>query len=94
PTCSDVARQTLATWPPEKIASLLPNPEASAEALAYCASQADVPESLVAIIAGHPNAGDDALAPLAGRLSREQIQQIAANDARLETLPQFVARIG
>ncbi len=93
PTCSDVARQTLAAWPPEKIASLLPNPEASGEALAYFASQPDVPESLVAIIAGHPNAGDDALAPLAGRLSREQLQQIAANDARLETLPQFVARL-
>ncbi|MFQ5722913.1 MAG: hypothetical protein ACE5G6_00365 [Terriglobia bacterium] len=93
PTCSDVARQTLAAWPLEKCASLLPDPEVSGEALAYFASQPDVPDSLVTIIAGHPNAGDDALAPLAGRLSLEQIQQIAANDARLEALPQFVAAL-
>lgn len=93
PTCSEVARETLAGWPPEKCAALLADPEASAETLAYFAAQPEAPESTVAAIAGHPNADDEALAPLAARLSVDQVQHIAGNNARLETLPQFVARL-
>lgn len=92
PTCSGTARQTLAGWPPEKIAAALAQPEASAEALAYFAAQKDLPESLLPVIAGHANAGDEALAPLTSRLTLEQIQSIA-DDARLPLLPQFVAAV-
>src|SRR3989304_1289584 len=70
PTCSGTARQTLGGWPPEKIAAALAQPEASAEALAYFAAQKDLPESLLTVIAGHANAGDEALAPLARGAAR------------------------
>jgi len=92
PTCSGTAKQTLAGWPPEKIAAALAQPEASAEALAYFAAQKDLPESLLPVIAGHANAGDEALVPLASRLTLEQIQSVA-DDARLPLLPQFVAAV-
>ena len=92
PTCSGTARQTLGGWPPEKIAAALAQPEASAEALAYFAAQKDLPESLLPVIAGHANAGDEALVPLASRLTLEQIQSVA-DDARLPLLPQFVAAV-
>jgi hypothetical protein len=92
PTCSGTAKQTLAGWPPEKIAAALAQPEASAEILAYFAAQKDLPESLLPVIAGHANAGDEALVPLASRLTLEQIQSVA-DDARLPLLPQFVAAV-
>lgn len=91
PTCSEVAKQTLASWPTEKAASLLGQPTASAAVLAYFSAQREVPAAFVSLIAGHPQAGDDALAPLAGRLTLEQIQAIASNDARLPELPRFIA---
>lgn len=90
PTCSEVARQTLAGWPAEKCATLLGQAETSPEALAYFAAQKEVPEAIAAVIATHPHAGDDALGPLAGRFSLKQVEAIAANDARLAELPQFI----
>jgi len=91
PTCSGTARQTLAGWPAEKVAGALAQPDASAEALAYFAAQKDLPDSLFKLIVEHPNAGDEALAPLVPRLSLEQLQAVAAHDTRLPLLPQFVA---
>src|SRR3972149_3372387 len=92
PPGSGTAGQPLGGWPPEKIAAALAQPEASAEALAYFAAQKDLPESLLPVIAGHANAGDEALVPLASRLTLEQIQSVA-DDARLPLLPQFVAAV-
>lgn len=93
PTCSDVAKQTLSSWPPQKCATVLADPETSAEALAYFAVQAGVPDVVVASIAAHPNANDEALAPLARRLSLEQIQPIVDNQKRLAELPGFVSAL-
>lgn len=91
PTCSEAAKHTLASWPPEKCAALLADPEASPEALAHFAGQPQVPEAIVAAIAGHPHAGEAALAPLAARLSLDQVQRLAGNESRLEEMPLFVA---
>lgn len=91
PTCSETAQRTLASWPVEKCAALLARPETPAEVLAYFASQKEVPEAIAAAIAPHPHAGDDALAPLAARLSLEHIQQVVAHDARLEEMPRLIA---
>lgn len=93
PTCSEVAKQTLSTWPVEKCAAALAEPQTSAEALAYYAHQKEVPEALVAVIAAHPHAGDEALTPLAKRLSLEQVQKIVGDGARLETLPGLVVAL-
>ena len=48
------------------------------------------PQALVTIIAAHPNADDAALAPLAPRLSLEQLQHITSTDERLDLLPTFI----
>lgn len=93
PTCSEVAKQTLAGWPADKVAGVLARPEASAEALAYFAAQKEVSEALTTIIAAHTNAGDEALAPLATRLSAEQVQKLAADEARLAVLPGTVTAL-
>jgi hypothetical protein len=93
PTCSDVAKQTLAGWPADKVAAALAQPETSAEALAYFAAQPTVPDGLVGVIGSHPNAGDDALTPLAPKLTLEQIQGIAASDERLALLPGLVTAL-
>lgn len=93
PTCSETAKRTLAGWPAEKVAGALSRAEASAETLAYFAAQKDLPENLLKVIVAHPNAGDEALAPLAARLALEQVQRVAADDARLPLLPQFVAAL-
>lgn len=91
PTCSEAAKQTLAGWPTEKCTALLAQPETSAEALAYFAGQTEVPEAVVSTIAQHPNANDEALAPLAGRFSLEQLQRLLGDDTHLQERPQFVA---
>ena len=91
PTCSETAQRALASWPVEKCAALLADPDISAEALAYFASQQQVPAAIVAAIARHPNAGDEALAPLATRLSLEQAEEITDNDTRLGEMPRVVA---
>ena len=98
PTLSEEAKKTLAGWTTEKIAGLLALPDCSAEVLAYFAAQPapmksgpQPPEAAVNAIAAHPNADDAALAPLAPRLSLEQVQYIAASDERLDLLPSFVA---
>jgi hypothetical protein len=73
------------------VAAALAQPEASAEALAYFAGQKDLPDALLKVIVEHPNAGDEALAPLVPRMNVDELQTFAANDARLPLLPQFVA---
>jgi len=93
PTCSETAKKTLASWPVEKCAQALAAPDASPEVLAYFASQKSVPDSLVSAIANHANADDHALAPLAPRLSLQQIEGIAASQARLGHLPGFVKAV-
>jgi hypothetical protein len=90
PTLSEEAQKTLSTWSTEKIAGLLAQPDCAAETLAWFAAQPLVPEALATAIASHPHADDAALAPLAPRLALEQVEQIAASDERLETLPSFV----
>ena len=93
PTCSEVAKETLAGWPPEKCAPLLAEPLTSAKTLAYFSSQPDPAEIVVNAIASHPHADDQALAPLAPRLSPEQVQQIASNQERLAEMPQFAGKL-
>ncbi|MFQ5662943.1 MAG: hypothetical protein ACE5HL_03835 [Terriglobia bacterium] len=93
PTCSEVAKQTLAGWPTEKCAALLAQPETSPAVLAYFASQQEVPEAVVAAVVRHPNADDPTLAALAGRLPLETIQQMASPGDRFEQMPQFVAAL-
>lgn len=91
PTCSEAAKQTLAGWPAEKCAAALADPAASAEALAYFAAKKDLPEAMVQTIAAHANAGEEALAALAPRMSLAQLQAAAASEERLHLLPSFVA---
>ena len=93
PTCSQAALDTLAGWPAEKCVPLLALPDSSAEVLAYFASQKEVPEAMLSAIAAHPNADDAALAPLAPRLSMEQVQAILGNEERLEALPSFITAV-
>lgn len=93
PTMVEAARATLASWTPEKIAEALADAETSADALAHFASQKDLPDARVQIIAGHPHADDRCLTPLAPRLSLEKIQAIAAQPDRLAELPGFVAAL-
>ena len=93
PTCSEAAKKTLASWPVEKCALALADPDASPEALAYFASQENVPDTLVSLIAGHANAGDRALMPLTARLPFEQIERIAGHQAQRAHLPGFVKAV-
>lgn len=93
PTCSETAKKTLASWPAEKCAQALAAPDASPEALAYFASQKNVPDTLVSLIAAHAHAGDRTLAPLAPRLSLQQIEGIAASQTRLGHLAGFVKAV-
>ncbi len=93
PTCSEVAKETLAGWPPEKCAPLLADLLTSAETLAYFSRQPDPVEAVVNAVANHPHADDQALAPLAPRLSLEQIEQIAGSEERVAEMPQLVAAL-
>ncbi len=93
PTCSEVAKETLAGWPPEKCAPLLAEPLTSAETLAYFSRQPEPVEAVVNAVANHPHADDQALAPLAPRLSLEQIEQITGSEERLAEMPQLVAAL-
>ena len=97
PTMSEEAKKTLSGWTTEKVAPLLAQPDCSAEVLAYFAAQpapmksgTHPPDAIVTAIAAHPNADDASLAPLAPRLSLEQLQQITSSDERLDLLPTFV----
>jgi len=90
PTMSEEAKKTLSGWTTEKVAPLLAQPDCSAEVLAHFAAQTHPPDAIVTAIAAHPNADDAALAPLAPRLSLEQLQQITSSDERLDLLPTFV----
>lgn len=92
-TCSDAARQTLASWPAEKIAQLLATPNISAETLAYFAQQATLADGIAAVIAAHPNVSDAALAALAPRLSLGQLQPLLVSTERLSNLPGFVGAV-
>ncbi len=91
PTCSQAARETLVGWPAEKCIPLLARPDCAVEVLAYFASQPEVPEAMLNAIAAHSKADDAALAPLAPRLSLEQVQAILADEERREGLPSFIA---
>ncbi|MFQ5776842.1 MAG: hypothetical protein ACE5IP_02405 [Terriglobia bacterium] len=91
PTCSEAAQATLGGWPEEKCVPLLADPQVSPEALAYFAAQPQVSERLVTAIAEHPKAGDEALAPLASRLTTEQVERLGGANARLEAMPQLAA---
>ena len=93
PTCSQAARDTLAAWPAEKCLPLLARPDCSADVLAYFAAQKDAPDPMLNAIAAHPKADDAALAPLAPRLSLEQVQAILADEERLEALPSFITTV-
>lgn len=93
PTCSEVAQRTLASWPAEKCAQLLAQPQVSAETLEYFACQAQLPEALVAIIIAHPQASDAALTILTPRLTPAQLQPLVADAARLSQLPEFLAAV-
>ena len=93
PTCSEVAKETLTGWPPEKCAPLLADPLTSAETLAYFSRQPDPVEAVVNAVANHPHADDAALAPLTPRLSLEQIEQITGSEERLAEMPQLVAAL-
>lgn len=90
PTMSEEAKKTLSGWTTEKVAPLLAQPDCSAEVLAHFAAQTHPPDAIVTAIAAHPNADDASLAPLAPRLSLEQLQQITSSDERLDLLPTFV----
>ena len=71
-----------------------PHPSASGSGGGFSQSAerlgAGPPDAIVTAIAAHPNADDAALAPLAPRLSLEQLQQITSSDERLDLLPTFV----
>ncbi len=90
PTLSEEAKKTLAGWTTDKIAGLLALPDCAAEVLAWFAAQTHPPDAIVNAVAAHANADDAALAPLAPRLSLEQLQHIAGGDERLSSLPSFV----
>lgn len=91
-TCSDTARATLASWPEEKIAQALAEPETSPEMLAYFGARGELSELLLNVIATHPHADDSALAPLAARLSLAHLERICGDPAHLAHLPNFTAR--
>lgn len=93
PTCSEVAQQTLAGWPPEKCARLLAAPDMAPETLEYFARQSDVADGIAAVIASHPNASDVALAALAPRLPLEHLQPLLNATDRLPHLPFFVTTV-
>jgi hypothetical protein len=91
PTCSQAARETLASWTAEKCLPLLARPDCAADVLAYFASQPEVPEAMRDVIAAHSHADDAALAPLAWQLSLEQVHAILGDEERLEGLTNFIA---
>lgn len=93
PTCSEEAQRTLASWPEEKCSELLAAPDTSAEVLAWFARRENVSDAMVRLIADHPNAGDDALAALAGRLSLLQVRKLAGHPERFATLLHFAAAL-
>lgn len=93
PTCSEVAQQTLAGWPPEKCARLLAAPDMAPETLEYFARQSDLADGIAAVIASHPNASDEALAVLAPRLPLEHLQPLLNATDRLPHLPLFVTTV-
>lgn len=93
PTCSEQAKQTLASWPAEKCAKLLTEPDISAPTLEYFARQPALADGIAAVIASHPNASDEALAALAPRLSLDQLTPLLGNSERLANLPNFVSAV-
>ncbi len=93
PTCSEMAQRTLASWPVEKCAQLLAQPHISPETLDYFAGQLHLPHPIVAVVAAHPHASEQALTALAPRLTPGQLQPLLADEARLLKLPGFVAAV-
>ncbi|MFQ5817115.1 MAG: hypothetical protein ACE5H2_04050 [Terriglobia bacterium] len=93
PTCSEVAQQTLASWPAEKCTQLLAAPHVSSETLGYFARQATLANGIAAVIAAHPNASDEVLAAVAPHLSLEQLTPRLTAPDRLLSLPSFVAAV-
>ncbi len=93
PTCSDQAKQTLASWPPEKSARLLAGPQIAAETLEYFARQPALPDGMAATILRHPNASDAALAGVVPRVSLEMLQPLLAAPDRLASLPACVSAL-
>lgn len=93
PTCSEVAQQTLAGWPPEKCARLLAAPDMAPETLEYFARQSDLADGIAAVIASHPNASDEVLAALAPRLPVEHLQPLLNATDRVPHLPFFVTTV-
>jgi hypothetical protein len=90
PTCSQMALQTLASWPQEKITGLLSNDEASADALAFFAAKEELPPSLRETMVYHPQADERVLGLLAERLTPDQIEKLAADENRLVGMKGFV----
>jgi len=93
PTCSDQAKQTLASWPPEKSARLLAGSHIAAETLEYFARQTALPDGMAATLLGHPNASDAALAGVVPRVSLELLQSWLAATDRLASLPACVSAL-
>ncbi|MFQ5926070.1 MAG: hypothetical protein ACE5MH_01405 [Terriglobia bacterium] len=93
PTCSEVAQETLASWPAEKCAELLTAPHTSPATLDYFARQATLANGLVAVVAAHPNTSDEVLTAMTPRLSLEQLEPLLGAEDRLLSLPAFVTAV-
>ena len=88
-TCSDVAKETLGSWPVEKWAPLLTEPGLHPETLAHFAARSDLPDEAVPKLAAHPQASDATLAALAKRLAMPQIYKLLPSRERALETPEF-----
>ena len=92
-TCSDVAKQTLESWPAEKWCPLLAEPDLHPDTLSHFAAHPDLPDESVSALAKHPKAGDATLTALAKRLTMPQIYELLPSRERALKFPEFAKAV-